>query len=242
MRTPNKLLQLLRDNARNEAASRIRCEASGGEAHIYVYDVIDAWWGASASGLIEALAGVGDAQVHLHINSPGGDVFEARAMAAAVVAHPRNVVTHIDGLAASAATYLALAGNEVRMTEGGMLMVHNSWTITVGDKTELRSAADLLDKIDASIGIDYSKRTGKAADEVRVWMDDETWFTAAEALENKFIDAIDPNTKRDAENAANRWNLSAYANAPKLPEPDNTARLAAEHQHRRNRLTALFAH
>lgn len=220
----NKLLQLLRDNAqagaRNEATPAVRLDAtSDAEAHIYVYDVIDAWWGASAAALIEALQGAGDRAVHLHINSPGGDVFEARAMAAAIVAHPGKVTSHIDGLAASAATYLALAASEVRMSDGGLFMVHNSWTIAYGDKAELRGTADLLDKIDGTISADYARRTGAAADQVKAWMDAETWFTAAEALDAKFIDAIDANTKRaagqaQAQAAANRWDLSAYANAP----------------------------
>lgn len=241
----NKLMQLLRDNAQARAESEpsIRVESTDTGAHIYVYDVIDAWWGASAAALIEALAGVGDSVVHLHINSPGGDVFEARAMASAIVAHPGQVITHIDGLAASAATYLALAGNEVRMTEGGLFMVHNSWTLAYGDKAELRSTADLLDKIDGTILADYAKRTGAGADQVRAWMDAETWFTPQEALDAKFIDAIDANTKRDAgSQAAARWNLSAYAHAPKLQQPTEPPleQLLQAHQHRRNRVTALF--
>lgn len=249
----NKLMQLLRDNARAEAdgtaapAIRVETAADSADAHIYVYDVIDAWWGASAAALIEALAGVGDRTVHLHINSPGGDVFEARAMAAAIVAHPGEVVSHIDGVAASAATYLALAANQVRMSEGGLFMIHNSWTVAFGDKTELRSTADLLDKIDGTILADYVRRTGASADQVRAWMDAETWFTPQEALDAKFIDAIDPNTKRDAAAAAARWNLSAYAHAPKLaaaepPAPaaeDLTALAAAQHQANRNRLRLL---
>ena len=128
-------------------------------------------------------------------------------MAAAIVAHPGEVVSHIDGVAASAATYLALAANQVRMSEGGLFMIHNSWTVAFGDKTELRSTADLLDKIDGTILADYVRRTGASADQVRAWMDAETWFTRREALDAKFIDAIDPNTKRDAAAAAARWNL-----------------------------------
>lgn len=246
----NQLLQLLRDNAKNavDGAPAIRTEATDTEAHVYVYDVIDAWWGASAEALIKALADAGDRQVHLHINSPGGDVFEARAMAAAIVAHPGNVITHIDGLAASAATYLALAGNEVRMTDGGLFMIHNSWTLGYGDKAELRKTADLLDKIDGTILSDYARRTGATSDQVKTWMDAETWFNPQEALDAKFIDAIEPNTKRDAaaqaQASAARWNLSAYAKAPKLAPPqddeaETAARVAAQLSHNRNRLKAL---
>lgn len=245
----NKLMQLLRDNARNEAAPAIRVDATEADAHVYVYDVIDQWWGASASALIDALTPLGERPLHLHINSPGGDVFEARAMAAAIVAYPGHVTTHIDGLAASAATYLALAGNEVRMIEGGLFMVHNSWTIAYGDKTELRSTADLLDKIDGTIHADYARRTGASAEQVKAWMDDETWFTPQEALAAKFIDAIDPNAKpaataaAAAQASAARWNLSAYAHAPKLEQPappeELAAQVTAQLQANRNRLRLL---
>lgn len=250
----NKLLQLLQANARQRADGTpvVRLEtASDTEAHVYVYDVIDAWWGASAAALIEALAAAGDRHVHLHINSPGGDVFEARAMGAAIVAHAGKVTSHIDGLAASAATYLALAANEVRMTDGGLFMVHNSWTLAWGNKDELRATADLLEKVDGSIAADYARKTKKPTDQVVAWMNDETWFTAAEAKDAGFVDAIDANTKRDdgeasAQASAARWDLSAYAKAPRLAPPQRddsalTAKVAAQLQANRNRLRLLTA-
>jgi ATP-dependent Clp protease protease subunit len=237
----NKLMQLLKDNARAEGAAAIRMESADDGAHVYVYDVIDSYWGANAAGLVEALAAAGDQTVHLHINSPGGDVFEARAMAAAVVGHKGKVVAHIDGIAASAATYLALSANEVRMTDGGLFMVHNSWTLAYGNKSELRATADLLDKIDGTIAADYSRKTGASAAQVTAWMDAETWFTAQEALDAKFVDAIDANSK--GEKAQARWNLSAYANAPKPAEleidPKLDEKVSAQLAHNRNRMRLL---
>lgn len=250
----NKLLALLRDNARAEGPAPLRIVASSGESHVYIYDVIDSWFGASAQALTTALAEAGDnTTIHLHINSPGGDVFEARAMAAALVAHKGKVVSHIDGMAASAATYLALAANEVRMTDGGLFMVHNSWTLAMGDKAELLKTADLLDKIDQTIAANYTAKTGADLATVQAWMDAETWFTAQEALDAKFIDGIDANTKADNSgdsadpvSKASQWNLSAYANAPKLPTPPAgpdqdqlTAQAAAQTQRNRNRLRLL---
>lgn len=238
----NKLMQLLKDNARAEGPAAIRMDATATDAHVYVNDVIDSYWGASAAALITALAGQADKTVHLHINSPGGDVFEARAMAAAVVAHPGKVVSHIDGICASAATYLALAASEVRMTDGGLFMIHNSWTLAYGNKSELRDTANLLDKIDGTISADYMRKTGASAEQVATWMDATTWFTAQEALDAKFIDAIDANSKQ-ADPAQARWNLAAYPNAPQLPdrptEPDLTALAAAQVQSNRNRLRLL---
>lgn len=241
----NKLMQLLKDNARAEGPAPIRADAAGNDLHLYVNDVIDSYWGASNTALVEALAGQQDKTVHLHINSPGGDVFEARAMAATVVAHPGTVVAHIDGCCASAATYLALACSEVRMTDGGLFMVHNSWTFAYGNKAELRDTAALLDKIDNTIIADYMRKTGASQEQVTAWMDATTWFTAQEALDAKFIDAIDPNTKQDnaasgANRAQARWNLSAYPNAPQQQEPaaqpDLTALAAQQIQLNRNRL------
>jgi ATP-dependent Clp protease protease subunit len=226
----NKLLQLLSNNARADRAPGIRAEAG----KVYVYDVIDRDWGASAKGLIEALAPMAGQPVALHINSPGGDVFEARAMVAAIRAHGAPVSTYIDGLAASAATYLALAGDTVHITDGGLFMVHNSWTFSYGNKAELRSTADLLDKIDGTIAADYIRKTSATAEQVAAWMDAETWFTAAEAKAAGFVDQIDG--AGDADKSA-RWNLSAYANAPKPAEPEAAALLAeqADRQHRLNR-------
>jgi len=243
-----KLLQLLKDNAqqRAEGTPSIRSEQTDTEAHLYVYDVIDSWWGANATDLVAALAAVGDRTVHLHINSPGGDVFEARAMASALVAHTGQVISHIDGLAASAATYLALAANEVCMTEGGLFMVHNSWTMAWGNKAELRDTANLLEKIDQTIAADYARKTGKSQDEIVAWMDAETWFTAAEAKDAGFVDCVDANSKRDAKDsaAANaaRWNLSAYARAPKLTPPApglNDQEVTRQLQMNRNRMRLL---
>ena len=217
----NKLLQLLANNARADKAPAIRAEAG----KVYVYDVIDRDWGASAKALIEALAPLAGQPVALHINSPGGDVFEARAMVAAVRAHGAPVTTYIDGLAASAATYLALAGDTVHITDGGLFMVHNSWTLAWGNKHEMRTTADLLDKIDGTIASDYARKTKASAEQIAAWMDAETWFTAAEAKAAGFVDQVDGAAEPDA---AARWNLSAYANAPKPapkpePKPDDTA-------------------
>ena len=238
----NKLMQLLKDNARAESGNSIRMESADDGAHIYVYDVIDSYWGANAKDLIKALADASGKDVHLHINSPGGDVFEARAMSAALVAYAGNVIAHIDGVCASAATYLALSGNEVRMTDGGLFMVHNSWTFAMGSCNELRQTADLLEKIDGTIAVDYERKTCATAEQVKTWMDAETWFTAQEALDAKFIDAIDANTKAGKSNSA-QWILSAYANAPKIkPEPDEpdiTAQIAAQRQHNQNRLRMM---
>lgn len=243
----HKLLQLLGDNARSDrAAPSIRAAAEGDAHAVYVYDVIDSYWGASAQALVEAMAAAGEKDVHLHINSPGGDVFEARAMVSAIraaQAKGAKVVTYIDGLAASAATYLALAGDEVHIADGGMFMVHNSWTISYGDKSEFRATADLLDKIDGTIAADYRRKTNASAEQVTAWMDAETWFTSAEALAAGFVDSV-IEAPGASDGKANRWNLAAYANAPRpAPADDQTeieARASNLQRLNRSRLAALL--
>lgn len=245
----HKLLQLLCDNARaDKTAPAIRADASGDVAHVYVYDVIDSFWGASAKALIEALAATEGKPVHMHINSPGGDVFEARAMVSAVRAHQAKggtVVAYIDGLAASAATYLSLAGNQVHIAEGGMFMVHNAWTLAYGNKAELRSTADLLEKIDGTIAADYARKTGAKSEQIAAWMDAETWFTADEALAAGFVDSVSRPSESDDAKAA-RWSLAAYSNAPKHSEAPNhndadiAAHAANVSQLNRSRLAALL--
>lgn len=212
-----KILQLLRDNAGREKrpANLVRNE---GEASLYIYDVIAADWGVSALGVIDALAQIGDAKtLNIHINSPGGDVFEGRAIMAAINRFDGKTIAHIDSLCASAATSIALACDEVQMSDGAFFMIHNASGLVWGDKTAMRETADLLEKIEGAIVNDYIKKTGKEAEEIAAWMDAETWFTADEALEHGFVDRI----AKPAAKAKNKWNLSAFANAPpNLKEPD----------------------
>lgn len=214
-----KLVQLIRANASREP---VQIKAEGDSATLYLYDVIDPYWGVNANDFNKALAELKGKAVNLRINSPGGDVFDGRAMATAIAEHG-NVTAYIDGLAASAATYVALAAKSVVMAEGGFFMIHNAWTMAYGNKNDLTETAALLDKIDASLVNDYAKKTGKSAEEIAAWMNAETWFSAQEALDNGFVDSIG-----DAPAANNKWDLSAYANAPKIePKQDDEAELAA---------------
>lgn len=209
----NKIIQLYRDNA-GRAKQPVNLVRNGPDAKLYIYDVIDAYWGVNALSVIDAVAQAGDAQtLHVHINSPGGDVFEGRAIMAALGRFAGKTVAHIDSLCASAATSIALACNEVEMSDGAFFMIHNASGMAWGDKTAMRETADLLQKIEGAIINDYTAKTGKDAAEVAALMDAETWFTAAEALANGFIDRIAEGKAKPA----NAWNLSAYANAPEQP-------------------------
>lgn len=209
----SKILQLHRDNA-GRTKQPVNLVRNAAEASLYIYDMIDAYWGVSALSVIDAVNRAGDAEVlHVYINSPGGDVFEGRAIMAALSRFTGKTIAHIDSLCASAATSIALACNEVEMSAGSFFMIHNASGIAWGDKSAMRETADLLEKIEGSIVADYTAKTGKDAEQIVAWMDAESWFTADEALEHGFIDRITAAPVSSGK-AGNAWNLAAYAKAP----------------------------
>lgn len=212
-------MQIVIDN--KTAQKSFTVSAIDGGTRIDLYDVIDDYYGVSASDFVKAINEIKDGEISLHINSPGGDVFSARAMVAAISAHPSNITAYIDGLAASAASYVALACDKVVMQKGSMLMIHCASTIVWGTSSDMTETASLLDKIDATIAADYERKTGKSRDELMTMMRAETWMTSDEAVEGGFADSVVENEKGKPKNA---WNLSAYANAPKIeqsPSPEH---------------------
>jgi ATP-dependent protease ClpP protease subunit len=214
----NQILQLIKDNQHiKQPLNMVRNE---GEASLYIYDVIDAYWGVSALGVTNELNKASDASVlNVYINSAGGSVFEARAIMAALQRFEGKKIAHIDSLCASAATSIALACDEVTMSDGGMFMIHNASGLAYGDKNAMRDTANLLEKVEGAIVNDYVTKTGKEMQDIVDMMNAETWMTAQEALDNGFIDSIKPSPT--ASKPKNAWNLSAYANAPKIePEPE----------------------
>lgn len=178
----------------------------------FINDVIDQYWGANAKDLKEFLdQNAESSEIHIHINSPGGDAFEGRAMASLIRAFKGKTVCHVDGIAASAASIVAVSCDEVVMGIGTMLMIHNAWTITAGNKADLIDQADLLDKCDQAMAADYELKSGLPREEIIAMMDAETWLTAEEAVEKKLADRID-NEKQKQDTSA--FNLDAYDNTP----------------------------
>lgn len=248
----NRLSRLLASNKTTPRSYRI--ENAGAEASVFLYDVIgdDPWsgGGVSAAQFSQDLRAIRADVLHLHFNSPGGDVFEGRAMAAALGAHPARKVGHVDGLAASAASFLLMHCNEVAITDGAMLMIHNGWTLALGDRHEFRTTAALLEKIDGAIADDYARRVNVEREQVQAWMDAETWFTAAEAIQHGFADRLD--APHGDQPAKARWNLAAFDRAP-IPPPElepepapepvavaiETPANDARWQHNKRRLAAL---
>jgi ATP-dependent Clp protease protease subunit len=234
-----KLVQLIRNNAQRAPAKIV---AEDKPDTLFLYDVIDSYWGVSANEFNKALNGLAGKKVTLRVNSPGGDVFDGRAMAAAIAQHG-NVHAVIEGLAASAATYVTAACASVTIAKGAFYMIHNAWTMSYGDKEELRQIAELLDKIDETIVDDYERKTGQSREQLTAWMNAETWFTADEAVEHGFVDALAGDDTSDEgagdddekESGVSAWDLSAFKNAPKK-KPNNDADWKALRQRNLNRL------
>lgn len=213
------LLQLVLDN--RAAPKQNKIVNANGEATIYIYDVIGGYWGGvDAQEFAKQLAALDVSQINLRVNSPGGDVFEARAIMSALAAHPANITGYVDGLAASAATSILMAADKVVMTRGARYMIHKAWGITMGNDDDHIGAAALLTGIDQEIVKDYAGKTGKDEQQIVDWMKAETWFSAEQAVEQGFVDEVVEATAKQS-----NWNLSAYANAPKpeIPKHDMAA-------------------
>lgn len=126
----------------------------------------------------------------IHINSYGGDVYGGYAIYSLIKQHDKKVTAVIDGVAMSAASVIALAADEVQMSEAGIFMIHNVWTVAMGDSSALREKAEHLDKLGSIANDIYARKTGKSAEEIQQLMDNETFMTAEEALAYGFIDSI----------------------------------------------------
>ena len=131
-----------------------------------------------------------EGDITVWINSPGGDVFAAAQIYNMLMEYPGNVDVRIDGIAASAASVIAMAGNRVSMSPVAMMMIHNPMTVAMGDKKVMQQAIDMLDEIKESIINAYELKTGQSRTVISHMMDDETWFNAKKAVELGFADDI----------------------------------------------------
>jgi ATP-dependent Clp protease protease subunit len=156
------------------------------ENTLFVYDIIGAGFfeeGVTAKSVRDELSKMDKSKrLTVRINSPGGSVFDGVAIRAQLEQWEAGVDVKVDGIAASAASYIATAGDTVSMAEGSMLMVHDPWTFAVGNAAEMQKAAVTLDKIADSMVGAYAKKSGKSNDAVRQTMKDETWLSADEAI------------------------------------------------------------
>lgn len=241
-----RLLQLL---AKNRQASKrgthpLLAQSGEDEVTLYLYDMIVAsaieaeyWGGVAAESFVPQIRAVQAKTIHLRINSPGGDVFAAQAIAQALRDSKAQVIAHVDGMALSAATVVATAAAEIEMAIGALYMVHRAWTIAIGNTNELMEHAALLEKVDGTLAVQYAQRTGAGLDDMLAVMDAETWMTAQEAVEAKFVDRV----AEEAPQVDAAWDLSAYAKAPPAREESMAALLqSAEHRQRQGQRIAYL--
>lgn len=196
---------------------------------VYIQDEIGGW-GVYASDFVRELHAQTANTINVHINSPGGDVFEGIAIHNALASYPATVNTYVDGLAASAASFIAQAGATRTMGKYAQMMIHDPSGGVWGRAKEMRRMADLLDKIrDTIIGM-YADRSGDSKIDWAGMMDAETWMTAEEAVEFGLADGIDTNISNQGTSAENRsrWDLKAayeYAGREEAPAPVRRERI-----------------
>lgn len=162
-------------------------------ADLFLYDDIgDGFFGGiSSKQIIDDLSRLGVVDtLNVRINSAGGSVFEGIAIHNAIARNPARVVVHIDSVAASIASIIAMAGAEIRIASNARVMIHDPSGVGIGTSEDLRATADLLDSVRVTLVDIYTKRTKNDAGKVSTWMADETWFTAREAVDNGFADSI----------------------------------------------------
>jgi ATP-dependent Clp endopeptidase proteolytic subunit ClpP len=160
------------------------------ETTVTLYDEIGAF-GAGSKEFLSDLGKLSGQHIHLRINSPGGSVIEGTAIYNALRRHEGGLTVHIDAMAASMASVIAMAGAPVFMADNALLMIHNPWTVSMGESKDLRKEADLLDKLKVNLRNAYVRKTGMDAEEIAQMMDEETWLDAVEAVALGFADAIE---------------------------------------------------
>lgn len=197
-------------------------DQTDGVATLRLYDPIDSWggyWGISAKEFADTLDGLEDdvEEIRLHINSPGGEVFEGIAILNQLRNHKARVVAVVDGLAASAASFIATGADEVVMGRNTELMIHDAWGICIGNAADMRDLAGRLDHLSANIAGIYAAKSGGTVDDWRAAMLAETWYSADEAVEAGLADRVEG----DNDQPKDKFDLSTfnYAGRSEAPPP-----------------------
>ncbi|HCZ47957.1 MAG TPA: peptidase [Gammaproteobacteria bacterium] len=175
---------------------RAAAEGEDAENTISIFDVIgyDYWTGegVTAKRIAAALRSIGANPVTVYVNSPGGDMFEGLAIYNLLREHKGEVTIKVLGLAASAASIIAMAGDTTQIARAGFLMIHNAWVVAVGNRNDLRDYADTLEPFDRAMADIYAARTGQELKAMQKLMDAETWIGGSDAVEGGFADELLP--------------------------------------------------
>jgi ATP-dependent protease ClpP protease subunit len=184
---------------------RIQAKAGSDTTDVYIYDEIG-YWGTTAQDFVKELQDVSTSKIDLHLNSPGGDVFDGIAIYTALKEHKATVNVRIDALAASIASVIAMSGDTRSITKPGTMMIHDGWGLAVGNAQDMREMADLLDQQSDIIANIYTDRAGGSRDQWRERMKAETWYNAEEAKAAGLVDEI----RGDSKDTENSWDLSIF--------------------------------
>lgn len=210
-------------NSLAEVEHEFKAEVNGDSTEITIYgDIGESWWGdsISANDIKTALKEATTDEITIRLNSPGGDVFDGIAIYNQLKNHDAKVKIYVDGLAASAASIIAMAADELIMNTGSMMMIHEASTYTWGTKTDIRKTLNALEGIDKSIADIYMTRYQGERTEIETMIQNETWFTSSEAVEIGLADnilEIDDNEEDiDAEEFKNSI-LMKFRNKNKTP-------------------------
>ena len=208
----------------------IRAQVQSGVAEICIYDFIDSWggeWGVSAAEVTAALAGLGGPDaIAVRLNSPGGDYFEGVTIAHTLARYAGVVTVYVDGLAASAASVVAMGGDRIVMAQGSQMMIHEASSMAWGTASEMRHTADMLDQTNADIAQMYAQRTGGDVSEWRQAVAVETWYTAAQAVAAGLADEVVQLPQRAPEQVAA---LATDVRTPDVLTPERTYHMACRH-------------
>ncbi|WP_238458131.1 head maturation protease, ClpP-related [Alkalihalobacterium alkalinitrilicum] len=210
-------------------------------ADIFIYgDIVRYQWDdtdTTASSFKEDLDNLGDVStINLYINSPGGSVFEGVAIHNMLKRHKAKVNVHVDALAASIASVIAMAGDTIFMPKNSMLMIHNPWTFAVGNAKDLRKAADDLDRIGVSAVQSYLSKAGAKLDEEKLqqMLDDETWLSADNAFEYGLCDVVQEANEMAA--SVNEELFAKYKNVPSQFNSQKSTKISAEEMAQRQKI------
>jgi ATP-dependent Clp endopeptidase proteolytic subunit ClpP len=222
MTTPTIARDRLRGVARNSRREwfNIRRDPGSNVATVRIYaEIGDSWWGdsVSAADFARDLDQLDVETINLHINSPGGDVFDGIAIANVIRQHPARVVAVVDGLAASAASFIAAAADELEMARNSELMIHDAWGLVVGNSSDVRALADRLDQMSDNIAGIYAEKAGGELAEWRDLMRAETWFSADEAVTAGLADRVSKAATEDKAKA--QFDLSIFNHAGRAHAP-----------------------
>lgn len=190
----------------------IKAAAKDQSAEVYIYGDIGGYWdGVEAEQFVKDLAALDVETMNVHINSPGGLVFDGVAIYNALVTHKATVNVQIEGIAASIASVIAMAGDEIAIGESANLMIHKPWSGVMGTADDMRKQAEVLDELEAGLIDIYSARTGKTSDQLSPLLSAETWFRGQSAVDEGFADKVIPNKQKKAARSAL---LNHYSHTP----------------------------